>query len=544
MINNRPGSQSFWLASFALFIASIPVIWLQPLLPIDETRYLAVAWEMWRDQNFIVPHLNENYYSHKPPLYFWLIHAGWYVFGVVDWWARVVSLLAAVLCLWYVRQIALELWPNKLAVSTHAVWLMAPMGLFFLFSSAVMFDVLLLCWTLLASLSLIRLAKKPDSTHWWVLVIAIVLGGLTKGPVMLLHTSLIVGLLKFVMPVRKSWFVWLGQYLTAVFMALAIMMIWIIPAVVLGGPEYTEALLWKQTAGRVVNSFAHVRSWWWYLPLLIPVFLPWSLNVKWWKLKVRGFDPGFQLILLWFILDFALLMMMPTKQGHYLMPLIPMVALLVARVQVDENIITRPYLLSVAGFGLGGVFLAVNLGWEPSWLIGRNFQLPYLLPVAAALFSALILVRQRKPSSIAVLSMCLLISLRVSLVQVAENAQNIKPLAQEISRLQKMGVEVVQLRKYQGQFHFMGQLENSIENICGRESSQWIRENPQAAIITYAKKIPDNFALYLNSTFSYRGGYAYIWSAENYLKLLTLPDMAGENIKGLRCKKSAGYAPE
>jgi len=63
----------------------------RPLLPVDETRYLAVAWEMWRDGNFIVPHLNGMTYSHKPPLLFWLMHLGWSIFGVNDWWPRLVA---------------------------------------------------------------------------------------------------------------------------------------------------------------------------------------------------------------------------------------------------------------------------------------------------------------------------------------------------------------------------------------------------------------------------------------------------------------------
>ncbi|MCL4764140.1 MAG: glycosyltransferase family 39 protein, partial [Burkholderiales bacterium] len=45
-------------------------------MPVDETRYLAVAWEMWTRGDFHVPHLNGAPYSHTPPLLFWLIHAG------------------------------------------------------------------------------------------------------------------------------------------------------------------------------------------------------------------------------------------------------------------------------------------------------------------------------------------------------------------------------------------------------------------------------------------------------------------------------------
>jgi len=50
--------------------------------PIDETRYVGVAWEMWLRGDFLVPHLNGEPYSHKPPLLFWLFQAGWWLFGV------------------------------------------------------------------------------------------------------------------------------------------------------------------------------------------------------------------------------------------------------------------------------------------------------------------------------------------------------------------------------------------------------------------------------------------------------------------------------
>ena len=44
----------------------------RPLMPVDETRYAAVAWEMWTRGDFIVPRLDGLPYDHKPPLLFWL----------------------------------------------------------------------------------------------------------------------------------------------------------------------------------------------------------------------------------------------------------------------------------------------------------------------------------------------------------------------------------------------------------------------------------------------------------------------------------------
>jgi 4-amino-4-deoxy-L-arabinose transferase-like glycosyltransferase len=75
----------------------------RPLIPIDETRYVSAAWEMWLRGDFLVPFKNGEPYSHKPPFMFWMFHAGWALFGVNDWWPRLVLPLfsAGVLLLTY-----------------------------------------------------------------------------------------------------------------------------------------------------------------------------------------------------------------------------------------------------------------------------------------------------------------------------------------------------------------------------------------------------------------------------------------------------------
>ena len=66
---------------------------LRPLLPVDETRYIGVAWEMWQRGDFLVPWLNGEPYRHKPPRFFWLVHAGWWLLGVNECWPRSVAAL-------------------------------------------------------------------------------------------------------------------------------------------------------------------------------------------------------------------------------------------------------------------------------------------------------------------------------------------------------------------------------------------------------------------------------------------------------------------
>jgi len=61
-----------WGLAVALALA------LRPLLAIDETRYLSVAWEMWLRHDWWVPYLNGSPYPDKPPLSEGL-NGGWLV---------------------------------------------------------------------------------------------------------------------------------------------------------------------------------------------------------------------------------------------------------------------------------------------------------------------------------------------------------------------------------------------------------------------------------------------------------------------------------
>ena len=68
---------------------------------------------MWNSGNLLVPHLNGDPYSHKPPLLFWLINLGWAVFGVNEWWPRLVAPLFGLASLFLTAGLARRLWPGE-----------------------------------------------------------------------------------------------------------------------------------------------------------------------------------------------------------------------------------------------------------------------------------------------------------------------------------------------------------------------------------------------------------------------------------------------
>ncbi|HKQ31251.1 MAG TPA: hypothetical protein VJS66_08205, partial [Burkholderiales bacterium] len=92
-----------WIGLWALLAAASLIV--RNLWPNDETRVLGIAWEMWSRRSFLVPYLNGQPELH-PPFLFWLIHAGWSVFGVAEWWARLVAPLGALASLVVIQRIA------------------------------------------------------------------------------------------------------------------------------------------------------------------------------------------------------------------------------------------------------------------------------------------------------------------------------------------------------------------------------------------------------------------------------------------------------
>ena len=98
----------------AALMAAVTLVGLltRPLLAIDETRYAAVALEMMQRGDWLVPQLNGEAYSHKPPLLFWLVLIGWKLFGVSAVWARLVAPLAGVVALALMASLARLLWPQ------------------------------------------------------------------------------------------------------------------------------------------------------------------------------------------------------------------------------------------------------------------------------------------------------------------------------------------------------------------------------------------------------------------------------------------------
>src|SRR5262245_42949747 len=157
------------------------LLW-RPAWPVDETRYLGVAWDMWARGDLLLPRLNGAPYTDKPPLLFWLFHAGWAAFGVNSIWPRLVAPLFGLLCLVLTRRLSLVLWPERADVAGLAPLLLTGAALWMGWSTFLTFDLLVCAFTLMAVLSLVSALRGGGARAWLAMGLSLGLGLLAKGP--------------------------------------------------------------------------------------------------------------------------------------------------------------------------------------------------------------------------------------------------------------------------------------------------------------------------------------------------------------------------
>lgn len=516
-----------WLTLVALTLIN------RPLMPIDETRYLSVAWDMWQRGDFLVPHINGEPYSHKPPLLFWLMHAGWAAFGVNEWWPRLVAPLFGLGCLFLTRTLALRLWPDRPEVAVLAPLILLGSLFWTLFATLTFFDPLLAFFALMGIGGLITAWLRAGWRGFILAGIAIGLGVLAKGPAILVHilpAALLVPLWapRLIGPSGAAapgpaWPRWYGGVLVSVLLGAAIGLAWAIPAAVSGGPDYANAIFWGQSAGRMVESFAHGRPWWWFAAILPVLLLPWPAWPSTWRAVAGGrsalAEGGIRLCLAWFVPAFLVFSAISGKQPHYLLPEFPALALILGRLLVGTEAAAanrRALLLPAGIFALLGMALIA----APVAFAGRIVAVHLLQPAWAVLLflaiaAAFWLIRGgRLPA--AVFGLTLMSAAAVGAVHLAARpllaeAFDQAPLARQLGDWQRAGSPLAHFGKYHAQFNFLGRLNDPVDILDDiTEAAAWTARHPTGRIISYDSKPASSGPVLV---LPFRGKWVEVWEA-------------------------------
>lgn len=529
-LERQTSSSGTFLLAVAWGLLVVAALALRPLLPVDETRYVSVAWEMWVRGDLLVPHLNGLPYSQKPPLLFWLFHLGWEVFGVNEWWPRLVPPLVSLANLFLARALARRLWPDRPGVARAAPWVLLGFLLWSLFTTLVMFDMLVAFSVLLALLGLEAARRKGGPLPWIQVGIALGLGLLAKGPVV------------FVVPlgvaILVSWWGrgeewrgarggrWVLGLSAAVALGGAIALAWAFPAARAGGEAYGNAIFLSQTEERVIQSFAHRRAWWWYLPFLPVLLYPYSLWAPLWKaagrLRRQPLDSGVRFALAWALPGLLVFTAISGKQPHYLLPLLPGCALLAARL-LDEPLPSPrrwhllPPLLGL--FAVGGILAAAPFAasaghfspWASDVSAGAGVA---LLAAGVGFLLAFDRLFARRRAALTLMTLALVAALSLAFSKAARKAYDLEPIARYLWVTERQGRAIAFSGDYHGEFHFLGRLERPFEEILPGSEHQWILEHPHGRVIQDLHSAPSGIAR-AELTQPYRGGDVLaVWGYE------------------------------
>jgi 4-amino-4-deoxy-L-arabinose transferase-like glycosyltransferase len=521
-----------WLP-FWVLMATIAMFQHGPM-PMFSTRALSVAWEMWQRHSFLVPYLNGAPYSDKAPLLFWLIQIGWAAFGVGDVWPRLLEVGFGAVELILLAALARRLFPDSRWHRYAAPWLLLTFTYGFLFGLQVMYEVLLAVCVLGALLSLQPSARR-EQPRFVLFALAIGLGLLTKGPVMLLHVVFpwLLG------PWWNAWAQrergrWYGQGALALLAGGAMLVVWALLAAQAGGAAYRDQLLFHQTAGRVVHAFAHAKPLWWYVPLLPVLIFPFALWPRAWLAlsTLRGpLDRGMRFLIAWLAPVFVAFSLVSGKQLYYLLPEYAGFALLLASVlwrqhrryaDHPERSAYRawlgPWPLALlnlaAGFALLLLPLGIRTGHVHSSMLIALAPLSAYFGVAYLLVGCALFLRGRgELVRIAVVGAIAAVLANGLFSAALWPAFNLQPAADMLSRAQARGLPIANLESYDGQFHFLGRLTQPIQPLhTAAELQDWVAAHPNGLVIGYPNAMTPAMIRQAAYAQPFRGVWMAVWS--------------------------------
>ncbi len=490
-----------WLPLWS--VVMLAALFMHGPMPLYSTRTLAVAWEMWSHHQWIVPHLNGQPYSHKVPLLYWLIHAGWALFGVNDIWPRLLEFIFGAAELVLAMVLARRLFPERPWVVKATPWMLMAFGYGFLFSTQIMYDVLLAVCVLAALLCLMS-APHRQRPSWFWFAFWIGAGLLTKGPVMLLHIVFpwLLGPL-WSQYARENRTRWYGFGVLAMLGGLAVLVAWVVPATQLGGQAYADRLLFKQTGGRVVDAFAHARPLWWYLPWIPAFVFPFSLWPRAWAAVIalrRPLVSGVRFALCWLLPMLLAFSLISGKQAYYPLPEYAGLALLMAGAismlrerypAMARSAWLGPWPLALASFAFGALLLAL-----PNMLGRAPFDNHQIVDVAASsrffgviylLLGALLLVRGRgELRRIAIAGLVGVIAMFGLFSLSLWHDFNLHPADAVLHTAARHHRLIGNEGNYDGQFTFAARLRRPVHELHGKRAVQrFATAHPDALIVTY-----------------------------------------------------------
>jgi 4-amino-4-deoxy-L-arabinose transferase-like glycosyltransferase len=467
--------------------------------PVDETRVLGTAWEMWSGGGFLVPSVNGEPVARAPLLY-WLIHLGWAALGVSEEWARLVPTLFALGTLALMAPLARRLWPGNADLAAHAPWLL--IGTFAMAFTAplLLADMALVFFTVLAMGAAAIMHRTRDARAWLLLGLALGFGMLAHGALILVYVLPVVlaAPLWALAPARPVWRHWYADVFKAVLLAAILVAAWLLPASVRAGAHYALEFFTTTLGNAALEPFGREHPAWWYLLLLPAMCLPWSaLPLVWiglWRARREPISAGVALCLVWLAVPLSLLSFADIKQPQFLLPLLPAATLLAAAFLFDPKQAEHKESGVFSGLAIPLIVIGCALAVVPklprvAFLPEALWELSPFVGVGVVVLGAVTAMLPARGASqrvrdIATGGALLVVFLVLGAGSQLDARQRAEPVTALLARAGHVGRPIAQVGDYQGEFHFAARLTRPLAVPGPAQAGPWLARHPDGVIVT------------------------------------------------------------
>lgn len=384
----------------------------------DETKYSQVVREM-RAGSFFLPTLNGSPFTHKPPLHFWAVDLLTYVFGVFSIWPFVLpSLISFALLLVLMHRFG----------GPFAAFVCGTSLLMWGSAQTARMDV---AFAALLALAAYRI-QRADGALTISAGVATGLAFLVKGPMAPVIVLVLFAFESFRRKRKPN-----AKDALALLPMLLLPLLWLIPAIVIGGEPYWREIFYKQTVGRAVGAWVHKSPPWFYLVRAPLTLMPWFfLTVA--ALIRRRDDERSRFAISWILAVLVPYTLLSSKLDVYMIVMLPAVALLIARyVEGGDdawgrraNLVMLSLLAIVGAAGL--LVQPHHIKEEDGALIARfDVRALFAILLVAAIVAMVITLRGHLAMSTLATGLVLVVTLgyaAVALVPLANELASTRPL--------------------------------------------------------------------------------------------------------------------
>jgi 4-amino-4-deoxy-L-arabinose transferase-like glycosyltransferase len=289
----------------------------------DEPRYASIGRAMAHSGDLITPRLNGKPWFEKPPLLYWMVAAGHWMRLPDEWAARLpVAFVSLLFLIFFSDVLAREFSPP---VASMATAILATSVGWMAYSSAALTDLpmsaALNAAMLVALFEPFEMEQRIN--RGWMAGALLGLAVLGKGfvPLVLFAPLLLI--------VRRKRLAILGGLIL-------VAAPWHVLCWMRNGSAFWNDYFWKQHVARFFTpELEHVQPFWYYVPVLLAGLFPWTPLAALLARRRVFEDTRVRMLSLWTLYGLLFFSAARNKLPGYMLPLLPVVAILLA-VAIDK----------------------------------------------------------------------------------------------------------------------------------------------------------------------------------------------------------------